>query len=123
MKVLHLTLKRKWFDLIASGEKKEEYREVKPYWINRLTWHEFHNEIKDLDTLITCVVSNSHSVPDQDVIKANFFECIEFKNGYSKNAPKILVECKGIEVRGGEKEWGAEPGKKYFVIQLGEIIK
>lgn len=36
VKVLHLTLKRKWFDLIASGEKKEEYREIKRYWDKRL---------------------------------------------------------------------------------------
>jgi hypothetical protein len=36
MKILHLTLKKKWFDMIASGEKKEEYREIKPYWIKRL---------------------------------------------------------------------------------------
>jgi len=28
---LHLTLKKNWFDLILSGEKKEEYREIKPY--------------------------------------------------------------------------------------------
>jgi hypothetical protein len=34
---LHLTLKRHWFDMIESGEKKEEYREVKPYWDTRLT--------------------------------------------------------------------------------------
>jgi len=29
---LHLTLTKNWFDLILSGEKKEEYREIKPYW-------------------------------------------------------------------------------------------
>lgn len=34
--VLHLTLKRKWFDMIASGEKREEYREMKQYWHQRL---------------------------------------------------------------------------------------
>lgn len=34
--VLHLTLKKEWFDMIASGEKREEYREIKPYWIKRL---------------------------------------------------------------------------------------
>jgi len=33
LRVLRLTLKRKWFDMIASGEKREEYREVGP-WIN-----------------------------------------------------------------------------------------
>ena len=26
--VLHLVLKKKWYDMIASGEKREEYREV-----------------------------------------------------------------------------------------------
>lgn len=37
MSTLHLTLKGKWFDMILSGEKKEEYREIKPYWIKRLS--------------------------------------------------------------------------------------
>jgi hypothetical protein len=35
-RILHLTLKKKWYDMIASGEKKEEYREIKPYWNKRL---------------------------------------------------------------------------------------
>lgn len=35
-KILHLTLKRKWFDQIAVGLKKEEYRELKDYWKVRL---------------------------------------------------------------------------------------
>jgi len=35
-KILHLTLKKKWFDMILSGEKTEEYRERKLYWRNRL---------------------------------------------------------------------------------------
>lgn len=30
MKTLHLVLKKRWFDMILSGEKKEEYREIKP---------------------------------------------------------------------------------------------
>lgn len=36
MNILHLTLKKKWFDLIKSGVKCEEYREIKPYWNKRL---------------------------------------------------------------------------------------
>lgn len=36
MKILHLVLKKRWYDMIASGEKTEEYREIKPYWSNRL---------------------------------------------------------------------------------------
>ena len=35
MTILTLPIKKKWFDLIASGEKKEEYREIKPYYQTR----------------------------------------------------------------------------------------
>lgn len=40
-KILHLTIKKKWFDLIASGKKTVEYREYKPYWEKRLVGKEF----------------------------------------------------------------------------------
>ncbi|MGE4293870.1 MAG: hypothetical protein AB7E32_16880 [Desulfovibrio sp.] len=40
-RILHLTLTRRWFDLIASGEKTEEYREIKPHWIARLDAREY----------------------------------------------------------------------------------
>lgn len=35
-RILRLTLKRKWFDMIASGVKKEEYRKIKPWILSRL---------------------------------------------------------------------------------------
>jgi len=34
--ILHLTLKRHWFEEIAAGKKNKEYREAKPYWETRL---------------------------------------------------------------------------------------
>ena len=34
--VLSLVLEKKWFKKIVSGEKTEEYREIKPYWASRL---------------------------------------------------------------------------------------
>ena len=34
--VLPLVLEKKWFKKIVSGEKTEEYREIKPYWASRL---------------------------------------------------------------------------------------
>ena len=30
-RILHLTLKKQWFDMISEGVKKEEYREIKEY--------------------------------------------------------------------------------------------
>lgn len=35
-KVLFLTLKKRWFDMIAAGEKLEEYRDLKPFFETRL---------------------------------------------------------------------------------------
>ena len=32
MSTLHLTLKKQWFDMILSGVKTEEYRDIKPYY-------------------------------------------------------------------------------------------
>ncbi len=34
--MLTFILKKKWYDKIKSGEKTIEYREVKPYWDNRI---------------------------------------------------------------------------------------
>ena len=36
-KVLTITVSKQWFDMIVASEKTEEYREIKPYWIKRLT--------------------------------------------------------------------------------------
>lgn len=35
-KILHLTLKREWFDQIAQGFKRVEHRDMTPYWDTRL---------------------------------------------------------------------------------------
>lgn len=37
MKTLYLPLKKQWYEMIERGEKREEYREMKPYWQKRLT--------------------------------------------------------------------------------------
>lgn len=98
MNILHLNLKRKWFDMILSGEKKEEYREIKDYWQKRLL-----------------VVD--HSGP-----KFRHYDAINFKNGYKKNAPEFTVKLNKIGLCTGNVEWGAEVGKVYFVLSLGELI-
>lgn len=32
---LHLVLRHKWYDMIESGKKSEEYREINDYWKKR----------------------------------------------------------------------------------------
>lgn len=97
-KTLHLNLKRKWFDMILSGEKKEEYRELKPYWSKRFA-------------SMLCDFSLSG------------YTSITFSNGYSKDRDQFTIELKGIFIREGKEEWGAEKGKKYFVLELGQVLK
>jgi len=90
MRILHLTLKKKWFDMIASGEKREEYREMKPYWHKRL---------------------NNKS-----------YDAIHFRNGYSKDAPNMLVELKEICSSLGIIEWGAPDKEPVYILKLGKIL-
>ena len=44
-RILHLTLKQPWFDMITEGMKSCEYRDIKPYWTKRFegkTFDEVH---------------------------------------------------------------------------------
>jgi len=111
MRVLHLTLKKKWFDMIASGEKKEEYREIKPYWINRF---------KPVNVLQRS--NDGVSFIDKGIRFEKEFDYIDFANGYN-HPRKLKANCLGISIGKGNPEWGAEPNKEYFVIKLGELIK
>jgi hypothetical protein len=88
--------------MIASGEKKEEYREAKEYWHKRLWLRDPHFGL-----------NGGYYIA---------FDIVRFKNGYAKDAPTMDVECKGITFGGGKREWGAEMYQNYFVIKLGSIL-
>ena len=98
--ILHLNLKKKWFDMILSGEKKEEYREIKPYW-NRV--------------FSTYIKIKGKVYHPSDVI-------IRFSNGYAKNRRQFDIECKYLINRCGKSNWGADPNKQYHVLILGDVI-
>jgi hypothetical protein len=126
-KTLHLNLKKKWFDLIAAGKKKEEYREIKHYWCKRLLLDDNGDRIntknaKDLCEALKYAVNPQ--VMDQLLPKEALvpYDKIIFKNGYSKNAPTLIVQFKGIIIGNGQKELGANEDSVYFKIQLGKIL-
>lgn len=87
-KELHLVLKHKWYDMIASGEKKVEYRDLKDYYRKK-----FYNK------------NYTHVV---------------FHKGYTNETMTFRIE--GIGIGEGKPEWGAEKGKNYYKIILGERI-
>jgi len=62
--MLVLPVKRKWFDMILSGVKKDEYRVIKSYWTSRFRKHfDFEDE--------------------------NRQAWVMFRNGYSANSPSF----------------------------------
>jgi hypothetical protein len=40
-RILHLNLVRRWFDEIAAGTKRKEFREFTPYWQTRLAGRDY----------------------------------------------------------------------------------
>lgn len=95
MRVLQLTLKKKWFDMIASGEKKEEYREIKPYWAKRFLGH-------------------------KNLLNPAFY--VLFRHGYAKDAPEIMFELNSIEIGSAKPEWSDNWQGDVFVLKLGSKI-
>ena len=81
--------------MILSGEKKEEYREIKKYYGTRFA------------TL---------------GIGDNSKHYILFRNGYSKSSPSIKCEVE-ITTGYGKPEWGAELGKEYYVLKILRVEK
>lgn len=103
MRILHLTIKKKFYDMIASGEKPEEYREIKRYWINRLC-----DEVEyDGDSW-------------EGVFKT--FDAAQLRNGYSTKFPTMLVEFKGLSIGFARPEWSDNWQGELFIIKLGNII-
>ena len=94
--MLTLPIKKKWFDMILSGEKTDEYREVTPYWTTR-----FCNLLDRGPMYTPC-------------------RYVRFRNGYSKDAPSFVAKViigKGC----GLEQWGAEQDKVYYILHILRI--
>lgn len=100
--MLILPIKKKWFDMILSGEKKEEYREIKPYYESR-----FKNVF--------------YMAPYSSIPVGNEQKQIMFRNGYNKNSPSFIADC-SLDIKQGKSEWGAEIGIDYYVLTIHKIV-
>ena len=72
MLTLKIIIKKEWFDQIAAGTKKIEYRDVVPFWTSRL----FNTEGK-----------------------RKKYDRIEFINGYNKNARRLITSFEGLTTK------------------------
>lgn len=132
--ILHLPLKKKWFDMTKEDIKPEDYREISEFWFIKLvhdykkvfkycTGHEWNYLDKQTrDIYIRKVCSDKFKVR---MIGFKQFKVNVMTLGYPKSTDhkRILrYEHKGIEIRTGNPDWGAEPGKLYFVIKHGSLL-
>lgn len=133
---LQLSLKKQWFEMTKSGIKTEDYREIIPYWAIRLLQYQ-RKPLKEYligSEVIQVCEDLLNTGGDEDRIEFVFdnwylsckdFDVNNMTLGYPKSTDtdRILkLEHKGIEIREGNQEWGAEPGKIYFVIKHGKVI-
>ena len=92
--MIMLPIKKKWFDMVDSGVKKEEYRSI----------------TKRYRTMFT------NAADDQ-----GRFWCI-LQNGYAKDSPRLYIYVQ-TSIGTGNTEWGAEEGEQYFVLSIIEKRK
>ena len=106
-KILTLTVSKQWFDKIVSGEKTEEYREIKPYWIKRMTTN--------------CEVAYDVAAETYcGKVLYRPYTHVLFINGYRKDSPRIEKEIESITI--GKPKKGLCPDKwldkEFFVIKF-----
>lgn len=104
---LILPIKKQWFDMILSGEKKEEYREIKPYWEKR-----FKNYFGWAYGPTSANTWGWQFPPHKKEVI--------FRNGYGKDAPEFTAEVT-ITEKEGNSEWGAVSGQMYYVLQIHDV--
>lgn len=88
VKVLHLVLKKKWYEMQERGEKTEEYREMKPYWCKRL-------------------------LDQSGNVKQYTHVCFHY--GYTQRCFINRIDC--IYIGRGYTEWGAPADRNVFIIK------
>ena len=98
--ILPLVLKKKWYDLIDSGEKKEEYREDKPYWDVRIGNWLNKAQSKNLAPVVAFSLGYRPATM--------FFKVPEYPVMQSDEA--------------NHPEWG-ETAVPHYVIELGERVE
>ncbi len=100
-KVLRLSVKEPWFSMIVSGQKTEEYRDMKPYWDARL----FNNAWGGYN-------AHRHGI--------DAYTHVLIVNGYSDKRPRIEKAIRQVRVGKPRKGWCPDGmlGHECYVIEL-----
>lgn len=74
--MLTFVLKRRWFELIKSGEKTIEYREIKDYWTARLINAYYYNT-KDINDGLRHWIERCCDIEDGAGLYIGFFDYVK----------------------------------------------
>ena len=87
--------------MIGRGEKREEYREATEYYQTRI---------------------NSAIAADPNC-KGQAYKIfpVKIRAGYNSKAPAAVLRVHCIFGKGGVREWGADPDKYYYILQILHI--
>ena len=128
-KVLTLTVSKEWFNKIVTGEKTEEYRVIKDFWMSRLLLIK-DEEFKDFDKYdklhigktfeMLIDINTINEKLNNGTMKFVPFTHVLFKNGYYDDSPKVEKEIESISIGKPKKGWCPDEflGKEYFVIRF-----
>ena len=124
--VLNLVVSKQWFDMIVSGEKTEEYRAIKSYWINRLLQAKYGRSDEyrkvTMHPEFDIFISNSKlkSLLEKKTARFIPYTYVRFFHGYAKNRPWIEKEIESITI--GKPQPGLCPkefeNKEFFIIKF-----
>lgn len=123
--ILHLPLKAEWYNLIESGIKTEEYREIKPYWMKRLleVINIDYTEYIPIDKASIDFYNQNHKylniATKSKSIKFKDYNKVKFTYGYTKKS--MTFEIINITIGKGKIEWGAMDDL-LFIIKLGNRL-
>ena len=116
--------------MTKAGIKTEDYREINKYWFKRLVY-DYKRVFKyctgfNWDDNLYREEGIDHIIQKRsNMLGFNPYEYNIMTWGYpsSSDTERILkLKHKGVEIRAGNPEWGAEPDKLYFVIKHGERL-
>jgi hypothetical protein len=143
-KTLHLTLQHKWFDLIKSGKKREEYRELKPHWFRKFCYHEYLEgdelsllcqylrggyseypvDLNYINLGLTGTRIDSNGIPINDLSSVFKFglniceyQTVVFHRGYTKETLEFKIDS--ITIGKGNSDLGA-PNENVFIIKFSD---
>ena len=95
IKEIILTTSEKYFNMIKTGVKKEEYREINGYYDSLFDKFFYKNRVLTPSYII-------------------------FKNSDKNNCKNLRCLC-NLSQGYGKKEWGAKPNKFYFILEILKV--